>query len=124
MPTLAFMSEAAPFEIATVPHDAGRRIVRVRGELDLATCPQLETALSDVPPGEHVVLDLIECSFLDSAAIRVVLAGAERATSSGSRLSLVATNPGVLRVLEIVNAQARMSIHPTVEAATAEQSSP
>ena len=124
MPRLAVVSEAAAFEVTTIPHDAGRSIVRVRGDLDLATCSQLEAALSEAPEGEHVVVDLTDCGFLDSAAVRVVLAGAERAAASGGQISLVVTDPGVLRVLEIVNAEARMPIHSTVDAATAAQPSP
>jgi len=120
LPRLASVHEAKAFEVTMVPHDAGRSIVRVRGELDLATCSQLEAALAAAPPGESIVLDLTECGFLDSAAIRVVLTSAERVGASGGSVSLVATDPGVLRVLEIASVATRVPLHPSVEAATGE----
>jgi anti-sigma B factor antagonist len=109
---------AEAFEVSTVPVDAGRTIVRVRGELDLATCPALEEALGALPPGERVVLDLGECSFVDSTAIRVVLQGAARSEASGGSMELVASGATVLRTLEIASVAERIRIHPTVEAAT------
>jgi anti-sigma B factor antagonist len=118
-PTLAAVGEAEQFDVTTVPLDAGRSVVRVRGELDLATCPRLEAALDELPPGEKVVLDLGECSFLDSSAIRVLLNGATRAESAGGALALVATGSVVLRALEIASIGERIPIHPTVEAAAA-----
>jgi anti-anti-sigma factor len=116
------MDESEPFEITTVSHDAGGSVVRVRGELDLATCAELAGALAGTPAGQRVVVDLTACTFLDSAAIRVLLHGTSAAVERGGTLSLVATDPGVLRVLEIANVEARTPIHSTVEAAIVEQS--
>jgi anti-sigma B factor antagonist len=113
------VTDAEPFEIATVAPDTGVSVVRVRGELDQATSPALEEALTEAPPGDNVVLDLTHCSFIDSSAIRVVLSGAKHVESSGGAMSLVVPAPGVLRALEIANVEARVPIHPSVDAATA-----
>ncbi len=119
MPRLAFVTEAEPFEISTVTPDSGLTLLRVRGELDQATSPAVEDALGQAPPGDVVVLDLTECTFIDSSAIRVVLTGATHAESSGGRLALVVPGPGVLRALEIANVGERIPIHSSVDAATA-----
>ena len=119
LPTLAFVTEAEPFDISTVTPDTGVSLVRVRGELDQATSPALEEALTQAPPGDNVVLDLTDCSFIDSSAIRVVLSGAQHVESSGGAMSLVVPAAGVLRALEIANVEARVPIHPSVDAATA-----
>ncbi len=119
MPRLASVSEAQPFEVATVSHDAGRSIVRVTGELDLATCSDFEAALTAMPAGERIVLDLTGCTFLDSSAIRVVLSSARVAAENGGALTIVTSDPGVLRTLEIANVEARVPIHGTLEAALA-----
>jgi anti-sigma B factor antagonist len=116
------VTEAEPFDISTVAPDTGVSVVRVRGELDQATSPALEEALTQAPAGENVVLDLTDCSFIDSSAIRVVLAGAKHVESGGGAMSLVVPAAGVLRALEIANVSARVPIHPSVEAATAETS--
>jgi anti-sigma B factor antagonist len=122
LPRLASVGDNDEFDVASVPHDAGRTIVRVRGELDLSTCAVLQAALDEAPTGDTIIVDLADCTFLDSSAIRVVLTGARDAAEAGGGLSLVVTDPGVLRVLEIANVGARVPVHPTVESATAEQS--
>ena len=119
MPTLAFVTEAEPFDISTVAPDSGVSVVRIRGELDQATSPALEDALVQAPPGDVVVLDLTDCSFIDSSAIRVVLTGARQVESGGGAMSLVVPAAGVLRALEIANVGERVPIHPSVDAATA-----
>ena len=121
LPTLAVVTETEPFDISTVAPDTGVTVVRVRGELDQATSPALEEALKESPPGDNVVLDLTECSFIDSSAIRVVLAGAKHVETGGGAMSLVVPAPGVLRALEIANVESRVPIHPSVDAATAER---
>lgn len=95
----------------------GRFVVRVRGEADLATAPGLEEALSRAPAGAAVVVDLAECDFLDSSAIRVVLTGVRRTQEAGAEAALVASSPGIRRVLEIVGLEEHIPIHASAEAA-------
>jgi len=113
------VTEAEPFDISTVSPDTGVSIVRVRGELDQATSPALEEALTQAASGDNVILDLTDCSFIDSSAIRVVFAGAKHVEAGGGGMSLVVPAAGVLRALEIANVEARVPIHPSVDAATA-----
>lgn len=111
------MGEAEAFDVTTLSLGAGQTVVCVRGELDVATCSELEAALAEAPPEERIVVDLTHCSFMDSAAIRVLLTSASAGTGGGI-VSLVSSDPGLLRVLEIADVAARIPIHPTVEAAT------
>lgn len=61
-----------------------------RGELDLATAPQLErevqAAAKDVA---HVVLDLSQLTFIDSSGLRTLIVLNDQAKKEGWRLSLV-----------------------------------
>jgi anti-anti-sigma factor len=91
-------------------------LVRVAGELDLATAPRLDDAISSVPPSSHLVIDLLECTFLDSSGVRT-LASAGRATTEDGRVSLVAVDPGILRILEISGIDTMIEVHPSLEAA-------
>lgn len=88
-------------------------VVRVEGELDLASAPELEAALGSVDSAPHLVIDLRACPFLDSAGMRVI------ATTIGHvpRVSIVATDPGLLRMLEITSVDTMVSVHSSVEEA-------
>ena len=102
-------------EFAVVVDSAGpdRVVVRVCGELDMATTPQLEEALADGPHASTLVIDLTECTFLDSAGVRLITA-----TLQGhEHVSLVTDDPAIKRVLEITALDTVASVHPTLDAA-------
>jgi anti-sigma B factor antagonist len=90
-------------------------VVRVTGELDMATADTFGDALNTavVSSTPHVILDLSECSFVDSAGMRIVTATIKQA----QRVSIVASEPAVLRVLEITAVDTMVSVHPTLDAA-------
>ncbi|MCF6508832.1 STAS domain-containing protein [Blastococcus sp. MG754426] len=71
---------------------AGRPALTVRGELDLATSPQLaeaaEALLSAGPAG--IVVDLTPTVFLDSSGARTLIAVARKAAAAGAELHVVA----------------------------------
>jgi anti-anti-sigma factor len=93
----------APFSL-TVVEDNGRVVIAVRGELDLATAPQLEdTVLPVVRDGRDAVIDLRELEFMDSTGVRVMVAAHLAAQEAGARLAVVRSQRGsaVHRVLEV-----------------------
>jgi anti-sigma B factor antagonist len=85
--------------------DGDRRtsaMVRVGGELDAATSPELGTRLDDIArSGADVDLDLSETSFIDSAGIRVLVRSLWEVQAAGSTLRLVATSPAAENILRI-----------------------
>jgi anti-anti-sigma factor len=93
-----------PAEVA-LPHfsltvrvlDRGFREVRVEGELDLAVADQLKRAI-DGAVGGPVLVDLSECSFIDSTGIAVVLL----ARRDGERVAIHSPSAQVLRTLSQV----------------------
>jgi len=86
-------------------------VVHVEGEADMASASELEDAISRVTSSPHVVIDLSSCTFLDSAGMRVITETVRQAP----RVSVVATDPGVLRVLEITAVDTMVSVHASVE---------
>jgi anti-anti-sigma factor len=86
--------------------DGGRVDIVPRGELDLATAPELEQRLLGALR-EHktniVVLDLRQLTFMDSTGVRTIVAAHQAAQSEGVELRLVRPEPGsvVWRVIEI-----------------------
>ena len=100
------MSELPPaeaFTVRTVRH-ADATVVVPAGELDLATAPALEHALTRAfatAAAERVVLDLRELEFIDSSGLRTLLTARRRADDAGANFSLVAGHRGLERTLEI-----------------------
>ena len=79
-------------------------IVRVVGELDVATAPALRQALNDlIDHGNCTVrLDLARMTFIDSTGLSVLLGGLRRLREAGGELVLVNPSRSSFRVLEIV----------------------
>jgi anti-anti-sigma factor len=103
------------FDVRLDPLPTGGTVLKVRGELDLATAPQVERLLDDDAP--PLVVDLSECSFVDSSGLRVLVAAARRSDESGARLAVVTDEPAILRVLEITALAEMVDVHPTLDAA-------
>lgn len=76
-----------------------------RGELDLATSPELETqVLAALRGGDRaVVLDLRELTFMDSTGVRTIVAAHQVAEETGHDLRVVRPprESAVSRVIEI-----------------------
>jgi len=107
----------APNEFVVTAGSAGEGalVVRVSGDLDLATSPGLSEALEAAPTARHVVIDLTGCTFLDSSGVRA-LAQAVRTIAEGERrVDVVAGSPGVRRVLEITGVDRMVPVHRSLE---------
>jgi anti-anti-sigma factor len=79
-------------------------VLRVEGEIDLATGSALErqaTQLLAITSG-RLVLDLSAATFLDVAGLRIIERLARRAHALGGRLALVGGAPPVERILGLV----------------------
>lgn len=80
---------------------ATHTLVRVRGELEFATAPELQRALAGVSADRGPVLcDLSDVTFLDSSALRVLVQARLRLGTRES-LRLVVPRPSIRRVFEI-----------------------
>jgi len=77
-------------------------VVKLLGELDLSTAPQLEARLEELAAdGADVRLDLSSLSFCDSSGISAMVTAAKRVRKRGGHLSIVSPQPAVRSVLEI-----------------------
>jgi anti-sigma B factor antagonist len=87
-------------------------VVVVRGEIDLATSPQLRQALSEAIDGGSmdVVVDLAEVGFIDATGVGALIAAVNQAQRVGRRLTLRAPSHAVRRVLEIVRLEPELPI--------------
>jgi anti-anti-sigma factor len=77
-------------------------VVTVGGELDLMTAGELEGfVLGACRPGDHVVLDLADVSFLDCSGLRALLRVHHQVRRWGGVSRLAAPPPVAGRVLTI-----------------------
>jgi anti-anti-sigma factor len=90
---------------------ADRAVVHVGGELDMAGAETFGKALAEAAESGHVVIDLGDCTFLDSAGVRAISAAARDA----DRVSVVASDPGIVRVLEITALDTMVTVHPSLD---------
>jgi anti-sigma B factor antagonist len=78
--------------------------VAVKGELDVATAPDLIAAIAALEPGyEELVIDLSACSFFASSGISVLLDENARATTEGFRLVVVKAPAEVQRIFDLTS---------------------
>jgi anti-anti-sigma factor len=78
--------------------------VAVKGELDVATAPELIAAITALEPGyEELVVDLAECSFFASSGISILLDENARAATKGFRLVVVKAPPEVQRIFDLTS---------------------
>lgn len=87
----------------------GHAVLRVRGELDLATAPVLAASVDAelaTSPSE-LVLDLTATSFLDSSGCRELAKSAKRAVGVGAAVVVVCprNNTSVRTVLDLLDLQ-------------------
>ena len=101
-----------PPDFSVTRHRAGDHVMVVAvGEIDLATVDALQAEM-DAAAGEtsHVVLDLREVSFIDSAGVRLVLHNVRALEAAGSALSVVRGPAEVRRVFDLVGLDGRVTL--------------
>lgn len=96
--------------------------VRVAGELDLLTAPQLDYRLLSQIKGRggHVVVDLSAVTFLAAAGLGSLIRAREAATRHDTELCLTGVDHrAAARPLEITRLRATFAIHPSTKSVIA-----
>jgi anti-sigma B factor antagonist len=95
-----------------VREQARSAVLVVRGELDIASNPQLEEALERAlrSEAELVVLDLGELQFMDVTSLRVLVGAHKQAQQSAKRLVLVNVGGQIRRLLTLTKVIDMLSI--------------
>jgi anti-sigma B factor antagonist len=99
----------ADLEIET--REEGRAtVIALSGEFDLAGVQMFEAALGKLEAAapEVLLVDLGGLQFMDSSGLRALVMAHERAKKAGRRLAIVPGPPGVRRVFEITQLDARL----------------
>jgi anti-sigma B factor antagonist len=95
-----------------VRREAERIVLRLDGELDLASSSVLERALeaNEVAQTPLLVLDLDALSFVDSTGLRVILLAHEAARNRGQQFAITPGSPQVQRLLSITSVAEHMRV--------------
>jgi anti-sigma B factor antagonist len=96
------MTNDAFFEV-TDSGQPGVPILDVRGEIDVATSPELQatlTRLLDDRP-ELLIVNLTGVTFIDSTGLGVLVGAVRDMRATGGDLRLVVTQPHIIKILEL-----------------------
>lgn len=112
------MNTSQLLEVSREARDGGI-VVTARGELDMATTPELAaelvTARRAVEPPAQVVVDLRKLSFLGADGITCLLDAHRSCAQAGTPLRLVAAGRAVLRPLSALELDATFHVAGSVE---------
>ncbi len=117
---------SAPFRVEVEELDGGIRSFTLTGELDHATAPELrgplEGALEDGT--RSVLIDLSECSFIDSTGLSVIVHAHARlidgdTNGDDGQLEICCPDAQVRRLLEITGIDRALGLHQTRDEALA-----
>lgn len=89
--------------IDVVAGEGGTTVIKVRGELDLSSVPQLRSCLADLLNRGDVqlVVDLSGVAFCDSTALGVFVGAHRRATAADGHVRFVHPPPALRNLLEV-----------------------
>jgi len=78
-------------------------LIVVRGELDLASGPELEAELARVHerPPEMLIIDLSQLDFMDSTGLSILVKAHQQTVEDGREFGVVRGTPQVQRLLEL-----------------------
>jgi anti-anti-sigma factor len=118
--TAALSPNPVGLDIDVEQIDGGIAVLRVTGEIDMCTAPELLSQLEEAASAtQGLVLDLEKVQFLASAGLSILVELARDAPDNGLRWGLVATGRAVLRPLEAVGVLPFIPVYPTVADAVA-----
>jgi anti-sigma B factor antagonist len=88
-------------------------LIAFHGELDAASAPDLAARLGEVValPRGALVIDLCDCTFIDSLGIAAVVRASKGMRERGRRIAVAASSPQVRRTLALTGADELLEVH-------------
>jgi anti-anti-sigma factor len=116
---MARTATPSTYEIRDWPAGPAGHVVVASGEIDLHVAPSLRATLRSVAEQgpQNLVLDMTEATFVDSAAIGVLVGHLRTIGTVGGALTVACANANVLRILEVSGLARALTIRSTVEEA-------
>jgi anti-sigma B factor antagonist len=109
------------FDVSMEHVDDETTVLSASGEVHVSTAPELSDRLNQAigEGSTRLVLDFSGVEFIDSTGLSVLLNALRRITRRQGALSVVCTNPTVLRLFEITRLDSTFDIVDTREEALA-----
>jgi anti-anti-sigma factor len=92
-------------------------VCRVQGDADAASASQLREVFSELADGGQVIVDFSGVSFIDSAGLGCLIAGARRIHDAGGQVVLCSARRAVERLLHTVGMDRVLPIVETMHVA-------
>ncbi|WP_405586661.1 STAS domain-containing protein [Streptomyces sp. NBC_01092] len=95
---------AAPAQHLRIYEEAGRTVIELLGEIDLAAALRITAELDAATgrPSAELVIDLRPVEFLDCSGLRLLCRARRRVEERGGHLTLVCPHPLIRKMLRIV----------------------
>jgi len=112
-----------PLSLETITVGSDCALIRVGGEIDVYTAPNLrEAILGLIGNGvSHVIADLRAVEFLDSTGLGAIVGGHKRLRTNDGSLILAASPDRIVRLFRITGLDRAFSLYPSVPEAIASQ---
>jgi len=97
----------------------GAHVVSVSGEVDLFTAPEFkQRVMAPIGAGvDHVVVDLMETTFIDSSSLGVLIGAHRRLKSRGGRLVVACATEPIIKTFRITGLDTVFTLTDNVDAA-------
>jgi anti-sigma B factor antagonist len=98
-----------------IAHEDGWVVVRLSGDIDLASAPTVRSRLNDVLAfgPENVRIDLGEVGFMDSQGLNILAGIHKRAQELGGQIRLVGVPDHIRRLLELTGLDTLLDVQPS-----------
>lgn len=105
------MPGSSAFAVEVLRAEDAARVV-LRGELDLATAPQLESILDALAaePVPAVLVDLRELRFMDSTGLRLLIQADARARRDSRALTIIRAPGRIARLFALAGVDERLEL--------------
>ena len=90
-------------------------MLKLSGELDVASSAALEQAVDEASGCERLVIDLSELEFMDSTGLSVLVAAHQHAVATGGEFCVVQGPAQVQRLLALTGLEQRLTVAETLE---------
>jgi anti-sigma B factor antagonist len=112
----------ATFSVEVERLDDRIHAVKVSGELDQATAPELSRPLMDAADSDDpsILLDFSDCEFIDSTGLALLVEARRRVLDSNGRMfGLCCANAQVRRLLDVTGIDRGLKLYDTRDEAVA-----
>lgn len=101
------------FDVTTERLSDRQVVISPAGEVDLYTAPELKQELLDAieSGATDVIVDLTLTTFIDSAALGVLVGAVRRLRERDGRLSIVCSERSIRKIFEITGLDRVLAIH-------------